>query len=35
MCLVEFQNAKKANKAFKNLQHTILYGKKIGIEWSE
>ena len=32
---VEFTNSEQAKKAFKALQHTHLYGRKIVIQWSQ
>lgn len=32
---VEFVSSEEAKNAFKNLQHTHLYGRKIIIEWAK
>jgi RNA recognition motif-containing protein len=32
---VEFVSSDEAKNAFKNLQHTHLYGRKIIIEWAK
>lgn len=32
---MEFVSSEEAKNAFKNLQHTHLYGRKIIIEWAK